>query len=643
MTLEQDRLIASSLPRTWSIFFNKYGRLTPVQRASIPSILGGSDCLISAPTASGKTEAVLAPLIESLYQSETNATIIYVCPTRALVNDLYERIRLNLSLLNVSLARRTGDNKDTLSGSGVILTTPESLDSLICRGRIRKGHILSRAQALVIDEVHLLSATPRGEQLKWLIKRLRDLRKFSVTKGIAQTSTLQIVALSATVSDVEVVANKFLKDEKIFRVPGGRKIIKVSVSAETTATEHSIGAYISVLDVSEKVLVFCNTRRRVDALTKGMTPVLNKAGYEVKAHHGSLSQAQRVNTENSIKTAKGIVVFATMTLEVGIDIGDIDLIVLDGPPPDVQSFLQRIGRGNRRTEETRVMLCSGSHLETIIQDAMFKAAEDGWMNKVVEGPHFNVARQQTASHIFQLPQKRTTPGSLAKFMTDGGTQGFTESMLDTFVDNGDLKRTSGYLILGDNWAKRGETGSIHSNIEAPPGYQVVDSSSGEIIATGLSHHQGGGLGIGGISMEVVDWNKQKIEIRKVSEGEVPEGNWGYISRGWLKGSDSAQCLKRYVQIPENCWPVLSVDGKDYIFHFGGSRRKIILDLLYQLSYGESSLQNNEWFLKTSSTQPIIASDATDLLKSTAVDDLIDSRLESLRLSRLFVRWQYLPT
>ena len=91
-----------------------------------------------------------------------------------------------------------------------------------------------------------------------------------------------------------------------------------------------------------------------------MAPRLEAHGYQVKGHHGSLSQTEREFAERSVKTARKIVLFATSTLEIGVDIGDIDLVVLDGPPPDVSAFLQRIGRGNRRTLRTRVMMCADS-------------------------------------------------------------------------------------------------------------------------------------------------------------------------------------------------------------------------------------------------------------------------------------------
>ena len=112
-------------------------------------------------------------------------------------------------------------------------------------------------------------------------------------------------------------------------------------------------AYLASLTKPEKVLVFSNSRRRVDDLAANMSKELNGLGYQVGAHHGSLSKKMREDTEEALKTERKIVVFTTSTLEIGIDIGDIDLVVLDGPPPDTSSLLQRIGLGNRQGQQRR--------------------------------------------------------------------------------------------------------------------------------------------------------------------------------------------------------------------------------------------------------------------------------------------------
>ena len=159
---EIDAHIASSLRRTWAPFFGRFGRLTPPQRAAIPPILRGDDVLLAAPTATGKTEAVCAPLVERRIARGSDWKVLYVSPTRALVNDLYERLSPALSDLQVRVVRRTGDHHDTIPvGPSVIITTPESFDSLLCRGKtgsgVDAGHVLANVTAVVLDEIHLAS------------------------------------------------------------------------------------------------------------------------------------------------------------------------------------------------------------------------------------------------------------------------------------------------------------------------------------------------------------------------------------------------------------------------------------------------------------------------------------------------------
>ena len=164
--------VARQLTRSWDAFFARFGRLTNVQRAAIPDILGGRSVLVSAPTAAGKTEAACAPLMERMLRLPGDWRVIYVSPTRALVNDLFERLRNPLERLNVRLARRTGEYRSGAEEAQVLLTTPESLDSMLCRGRIEGGHLLAASAAVVLDEIHLLASSARGEQVQHRIDPL---------------------------------------------------------------------------------------------------------------------------------------------------------------------------------------------------------------------------------------------------------------------------------------------------------------------------------------------------------------------------------------------------------------------------------------------------------------------------------------
>ena len=131
--------LARRLRLTWQPFFARHGRFTEVQLRAIPVILDGSDALVCSPTASGKTEAAIAPLVERFHRPRSLWTILYVCPTRALVNDLFERLADPINQLGITIIRRTGDHHDSLNEvPNILVTTPESFDSLLCRARNKK-------------------------------------------------------------------------------------------------------------------------------------------------------------------------------------------------------------------------------------------------------------------------------------------------------------------------------------------------------------------------------------------------------------------------------------------------------------------------------------------------------------------------
>ena len=142
---------------------------------------------------------------------------------------------------------------------------------------------------------------------------------------------------------------------------------------------------------------------RVDRLANTLRTNLARYNYQVESHHGSLDKSVREHTEAEIKLRDRVVAVASSTLEIGIDIGDIDLVVLDGPPPDVSSLLQRIGRGNRRRATTRVLPCWNNEGEQVILNAMLLAAKAGDLGAPVSGKQFAVPVSSRPRISFRRP------------------------------------------------------------------------------------------------------------------------------------------------------------------------------------------------------------------------------------------------
>lgn len=628
--LDSDRVLARQLRRSWDPFFGRFGRLTSVQRATIPAILAGESVLVCAPTAAGKTEAACAPLVEQRVGRSEAWTVLYISPTRALVNDLHARLCGPVEQLGLRIARRTGDHRDVLNNSPhVLITTPESFDSLLCRGRREGGHVLSHVDAVVLDEIHLLHASARGEQIRWLLERLRRLRQYARAQGWTHSQSVQIVALSATVSDPEGVRSAYLPEGRLIHLAGGREIETVVPDCNSPSVETALPAYVDTLVTPEKILVFSNARRRVDDLAMRMRPALEARRYVVRAHHGSLAQGQRESTEVAAKSEQAIVLFATSTLEIGIDIGDIDLVVLDGPAPDVPALLQRIGRGNRRTQRTRVMACAGSLAEVLIQSAMLTAARDSYLGPSERGTYYAVIRQQLASYIFQAPRTSRLRGNLENLVASCAPELEPVSLIRHLISTGELQADAGGVGLGPGWTDATAKGDIHSNIEARGGNSVVDESSGDTLAVGVDYRGGPRLSIAGHLLDVKSWRDRRIEVRQAKDSGGALGDWSYTSKAWVQGAGQPQTVRRYLGLAADVWPVLpNAGGGMAVFHFGGARRKALLKLLLSRMPATSGVKVDNWILRLPGSRPTKPAWLMDVGPGI-IDVLIAGHLEAL--------------
>jgi len=578
--------LKQQLPATYNAFFQRFGRFTEIQRKTIPTILNGVDALICSGTASGKTEAACAPLIENNYKQNHPWTILYISPTRALVNDLYYRLYKPTSFLNLKVARRTGDHKDSLRRiPNILITTPESFDSLLCRNRRedKYGHDLAHVNAVILDEIHLLHGNARGTQIKWLIRRLQRLRTYAKKKKWISSNDIQLIALSATIPNASSVNKYYFNGNgTIIRDSGKRDIETVTADSESTSVLSALPAYVNSLETNEKILMFSNSRKRVDTLTYSLKRKIHQ-GYDIYAHHGSLSKNEREKAEFAIKQRKKVILCATSTLEIGVDIGDIDLIVLDAPPPDISALLQRIGRGNRRTNKTRVMACSETLQDYFIQNAMIDAARDGWLGKGFSGPNYAVFPQQIASYIFQSKLKKRRRDQIVEVLaTNDSTKNIIQDILNKMIEDEVLFEDKNQVIkLGDFWWERAESmGAIHSNIEQLRGTNIIDIDTGESIAKGVIYEGGKSLGIGGKHLKVVKFEHMDLTVRHLLKDPRNGGKWRYVSSSCPVFSGPPNAIRRYLSIDENTWPIVRKNGHLYVFHLGGAIRKAMLTLIH---------------------------------------------------------------
>lgn len=383
-------------PAVATAFYGRFSAMRSVQDAAIEPILQGKNVVLSSGTGSGKTEAVLAPLV-SLYRRQAikngSLLILYIAPTKALVNDLENRIRLPLQNLDMTLGVRHGDRDDLASGltPNILITTPESLDVLLQKKEKR----LATVSAVVVDEVHLLYNTQRGLHTSILLSRLNLFTKREI----------QCVALSATAGTLSNIRD-FLFDQEeqtvFLQFPAERSI---DAYIRHVADEASLLKMLKKLmgGKGAKLLLFANSRRTCERLA-GILSTDKELEPFIFAHYSSLSPELRVETEKRFSIADKAICVSTSTLELGIDIGDIDAVILWGPPASVESFLQRIGRGNRRQNKTNAICLvpddsDNPWLDTLIFLALIDASRKGELPALDPYELYGACGQQCISVI----------------------------------------------------------------------------------------------------------------------------------------------------------------------------------------------------------------------------------------------------
>ncbi len=385
------------LPNTYRAFYGAFTALRPFQREVIQPILQGQDLILQAATGSGKTEAVLAPCLERVIGSGRSEAILYVVPTRALAQDLRRRLEPILhERLGLRLGIRTGDVKRLPAGQAdVLLTTPESLDVMLGSPNREVRAFLQRVSVLIIDEVHQFIQGYRGHHLAYLLQRLeRGRRKW-----------LQKIALSATLAGPEVIREALdLRTDAVFV----SSPVQRQLQPHLVHLQHEDEELVALIDDlvqrfgHRKLLLFANSRSRCDRLFA----LLRHQGYLQQStylHYSNLKPRQRQEVERQFQRRGQALCIATSTLELGIDIGDVDAVVLYEPPESVTTFVQRLGRANRQAQTTVFWgICRGPRAgEQLLQFvALCRLAQQGVMETVRPSHLPSVLVQQVLSCLY---------------------------------------------------------------------------------------------------------------------------------------------------------------------------------------------------------------------------------------------------
>ncbi|NOZ89037.1 MAG: DEAD/DEAH box helicase [Crenarchaeota archaeon] len=345
-----------------------YRQPTPVQEKAIPAILRGENVLIIAPTGSGKTEAALLPIFSRLIGSrEPGVKAIYVTPLRSLNRDIFRRLAELAASVGLRLEVRHGDSTSgekrrfLMNPPDIMVTTPETLYFLLSVDRFRES--LKSLRFIVVDEVHELVSSKRGVEFSLALERLE--RWYARRR-------LQVAALSATVADPWRVGRLVFSWRRFVVVePAASKKLAVTVDyAGPGGAALRIAEYVG--SVEGPVLVFANTRDTAEMLAVELAEILGED--KVRVHHGSLSREVRVEVERLLKQGRVKVVVATSSLELGIDVGSVGLVVQYLSPRQALKLTQRAGRsGHRLDAESRAVIVSDGSVFDLLESAVIAA------------------------------------------------------------------------------------------------------------------------------------------------------------------------------------------------------------------------------------------------------------------------------
>lgn len=354
--------------------------LRPTQRDAIEPIHSGENVLLLAPTAGGKTEAAALPLLsKAAIDGWTGLSVLYLCPLKALLNNLEPRLVRYAGFVGRRAAVWHGDVGEAARRRilrdipDLLLTTPESMEAMLVSTRVNHRAIFGNVRAVIVDELHAFAGDDRGWHLLSLLARIERLAG----------RPLQRIGLSATVGNPDDLL-AWLSHGRGGRLIGaGGGPPEGEVTADYVGSVENTVKVLSRLYRGERRLVFADSRARVEELAAG----LRASGVRTFVSHGSLSADERRQAEAAFAAEPDCVIAATSTLELGIDVGDLDRVAQVGAPPSVASFLQRMGRTGRRSGTARnCLFLATTDEELLLTLGISKLWKDAQIERVVPPP-----------------------------------------------------------------------------------------------------------------------------------------------------------------------------------------------------------------------------------------------------------------
>ncbi len=523
-----------------------FSGLRPVQALTTDAILDGDNCVVLAPTAGGKTEAAFFPLLSAMDAQQWGApSVLYLSPIKALLNNQHARLERLAGLLSRRVFKWHGDvttsekrafQKDP---ADILMTTPESLEVMLISEKVQSRRLFQHLRAVVIDEVHAFAGDDRGAHLVALLERLQ--RHCGVD--------VQRIGLSATVGNPHDILTWLqgtsARPKRLVDPP--KPTSSAHVRLDHVGTLHNAARVVLQLQPRGKTLIFVDSRRRVEQMAEALQGQIGGAAASTTASplrvypmHASLSTDERRQAEHAFEEGSDCIIVATSTMELGIDVGDLDAVFQIDAPPSVASFLQRMGRTGRRPGSTSncTFLCT-EDFELMVCAAFLRLWRAGWVEPVTpdSASHHVLAQQLLAltlqEHGVAAADWWAWVSGAACFSTV--TEEERAALLGRMIEHDIVVVVDGRILLGAEGERlygRKNFAALYAVFDAPRSLTIMwgpdeIGSMDALFVQGLD--SGACFVLGGRSWKLVDvdWRRNRCDV-------VPAPQGAHVS--WLGGS-----------------------------------------------------------------------------------------------------------
>lgn len=600
----------------------KWDHFTPIQEKTIPIIMKTEkDVIVSSGTASGKTEAALLPIL-SLIEKEarTALKVLYISPLKALINNQFERIDKLCEYSDIAIHRWHGDvsqskkQKFLKNPTGILQITPESIESLFVNHTNQLKAGFKEVEFIVIDEIHSFFDNARGVHLRSLLSRLTRYTNVSP----------RIIGLSATVANFDLVKRwvnvKNPDNVEIVDVPGSDKQLLfylMHAPSETNPLPIRLLEDIRDLTREQKAIIFCNNRGQVEEATVALNRLTAREGLgeTYYPHHSSIDKKEREYVEQVMsETTYPKSVVATSSLELGIDIGNIDVVIQIDSTFSVSSLKQRLGRSGRKRNADQMLQLYSTDDDNLVQSlAVMELIIEKWVepSKGYLSP-FDVLFQQVISICQETDGIAfgTLVGSISEnsiFHTLDASD--VEELIKDMLEKDFLEEVPGSheLIVGIEGERILRSKDFYSVFMTAEEYEVVEGTTkigrldkAFIVNVGDNIILGGRLW----GIKDIDFERNKIYVMKAVSGKKPcySGSPGYIHKKIGEKMMEILCSsKEFTYVNEGAAMALNDIRKKYRWNNVTSAQRVIWqdidEAIFETYTGTTITRTLVWMLR----------------------------------------------